>query len=525
MQQASHRIFRGDTMKKLMPTVLLILDGWGLAPAGPGNAASLADTPTLDKILAHPSRTAIAASGRAVGLPSGYMGNSEVGHMNLGAGRIVYQDMTLIDVALEEGKFPTNPAIADVLARTKKSGGSVHFMGLLSNGGVHSHINHLKGLLDAARDAGVPAFVDAFMDGRDTSPTSGVDFMRELTDHMVKNGHGHVSTVIGRYYAMDRDKHWERNILAWNAMVHGQGEAVEDPVAAVKAAYEAGQTDEFIKPRVVLQNGQTHPIKDGDSIFFFNFRADRARQLTQAFYEKNFSGFDRGSVPELAAFATFTPYDSAIPLPAAFEKPVVTHSMGEIVATMGLKQLRIAETEKYAHVTYFFSCGKEDEFPGEARRLIPSPRDVATYDLEPQMSARKVTDTFLEEWNTNGYDFVVCNLANPDMVGHTGVIPAGIKACETVDACARDIINAVLAKDGRILITADHGNIEEMLTPDGKPQTAHTTNPVALTVMDNGPVKKLRSGGKLGDVSPTILHLWGVEKPAEMTGESLWEEK
>lgn len=512
-------------MRKYTPTILLILDGWGLAPAGPGNAASLANTPTLDKVLAHPSRTAIEASGRAVGLPAGYMGNSEVGHMNLGAGRIVYQDMTLIDVALEKGEFAVNKVIAETLSRTKSAGGGIHFMGLLSDGGVHSHINHLKGLIDVAKEAGVPAFVHAFLDGRDTSPTSGAEFVAEILGHMKKTGHGKLATITGRYYAMDRDKHWERNVLAWNALVHGEGEKTGDPVAAVEAAYKTGETDEFFKPRIVLDGAAVHSVRDNDGLFFFNFRADRARQITQAFYQKDFSGFDRGQPPKLASFATLTPYDAAIPVPAAFTKPVIAHSMGEVVSNRGMKQLRIAETEKYAHVTYFFSCGRETEFPGEDRRLIPSPRDVATYDLKPEMSAREVTDALLAAWKSGAYDFVVCNLANPDMVGHTGVISAGIKACEAVDACAKDIIDAVLAADGRVLITADHGNIEEMLTEDGKPMTAHTTNKVALAVMDNGPVKKLKAGGKLGDVSPTILHLWDIPKPEEMTGESLWEER
>jgi len=511
-------------MKDLTPTVLLILDGWGLAPAGPGNAASLADTPTVSMVQSHPSCTAIEASGRAVGLPAGYMGNSEVGHMNLGAGRIVYQDMTLIEIAMEKGEFRTNSVIADVFAKTKQSGGGVHFIGLLSDGGVHSHIEHLKGLIDAAKAAGVPAYVHAFMDGRDTSPTSGAGFIADLLDHMEKVGHGKLASMTGRYYAMDRDSHWERNILAWNAMVHSEGEQVTDPVGTLKKAYAHEETDEFLKPRIVMDNGKTHGISDGDGLFFFNFRADRARQITRAFYEKDFDGFDRGKVPALAAFGTFTPYDSSIPVPAAFTKPEVSKSMGEIVSQMGLKQLRIAETEKYAHVTYFFSCGREDKFPGEERRLIPSPREVATYDLKPEMSASQVAEAFVAEWNSGKYDFAVCNLANPDMVGHTGIIPAGIKACEAVDACAKKIIDAVLASNGRILVTADHGNIEEMLTPDGKPMTAHTTNLVPLTVLDNGPVKKLRSGGKLGDVAPTILHLWGVEQPEEMTGRSLWEE-
>ena len=513
-------------MKTLTPTVLLILDGWGLAPAGPGNAASLAHTPTLDAILAHPSRTAIEASGRAVGLPSGYMGNSEVGHMNLGAGRIVNQDMTLIDMAMEEGKFSTNPAISQVLDAAKSSDGKVHLIGLLSDGGVHSHIHHVKGLLEVAKEKEVPAVLHAFMDGRDTSPTSGVSFINDILAFMKKIEHGSLSTMIGRYYAMDRDKHWERNILAWNALVHGEGEDVTNPVEALENAYAAGETDEFLKPRIMARNGEKPlVIEDGDSLFFFNFRADRARQLTRAFWEKDFSGFDRGHVPALSAFATFTPYDSQIPVPAAFSKPDLSKSMGEIVSDMGLSQLRIAETEKYAHVTYFFSCGREDEFPGETRRLIPSPRDVATYDLKPEMSVAQVAGTMIEEWKSGKYSFVVCNFANPDMVGHTGVIPAAIKACEAVDANAAKVIETVLASGGRIVITADHGNIEEMLDKAGNPMTAHTTNKVALTVMDNGPVKKLRDGGKLGDVAPTILRLWGLDVPPEMTGKSLLVEE
>ncbi len=513
-------------MQKLTPTLLLILDGWGLAPEGPGNAARLARTPTLDKILAHPSRTEIEASGRAVGLPAGFMGNSEVGHMNLGAGRIIYQDMTLIDIAIEEGKLPSNPVIADVLDKAKASGGAAHFMGLLSDGGVHSHIHHLKSLLEAAKAKGVPAVVHAFTDGRDTAPTSGAGFARELLAFMKSIGHGSIATVTGRYYAMDRDSHWERNVLAWNAMVHGQGEKAPDPVAALENAYAKNETDEFFKPRVCPgPDGAVRTIRDGDSLFFFNFRADRARQITRAFYDPAFSGFERGNIPKLAAFATFTPYDSTLPLPAAFEKPDVSRSMGEVVSGMGLTQLRIAETEKYAHVTYFFNCGREEPFPGEERRLIPSPREVATYDLKPQMSAAQVADTFIQEWNSGRYTFAVCNFANPDMVGHTGVIPAAIRACETVDACAARVLETVLKSGGRVLVTADHGNVEEMLTPQGKPQTAHTTNKVALAVLDDGKMKKLRPGGKLGDIAPTILRLWGLEPPKEMTGQSLWEEQ
>ena len=510
-------------MNKLTPTLLLILDGWGIAKPGPCNATSLANIPAITKFLAHPSRTNIAASGRDVGLPAGYIGNSEVGHMNLGAGRVVYQDMTLIDIAHEKGEFFTNTAIAGTLAKTKASGGSLHFMGLLSDAGVHSHINHLKGLLEVAKQAGVPAFVHAFMDGRDTSPTSGAAFVKELLDFMEKIGHGKLASMTGRYYAMDRDKHWERTVTAWNTLVHGQGQKTTNPIRELEIAYAANETDEFFKPRILCADASPVTITDGDGLFFFNFRADRARQLTYAFYADNFTEFDRGAKPKLSAFATLTPYDSSIPLPAAFEKPSLDNTMSEFVSSLGLKQLRIAETEKYAHVTYFFSCGHENESPGEERRLIPSPRDVDTYDLKPQMSAEQVADTFIKEWKTGKYTFAVCNFANPDMVGHTGVMPACIKACETVDVCAQRVIETVLSSGGRVLMTADHGNIEEILTLDGKPQTAHTTNSVPLVVLDNDPPRKLKNGGKLGDVAPTILDLWGLEKPGEMTGESLLE--
>ena len=510
-------------MKNLTPTVLLILDGWGLAPAGPSNVISLAKTPTVDSILNHPSCTALEASGHAVGLPTNYMGNSEVGHMNLGAGRIVNQDITLIEMAMEKGEFFTNSVIVETLQKTKASGGAVHFIGLLSDGGVHSHIDHVKGLLDVAKSFGVPAFVHAFMDGRDTSPTSGAKYLAELLGYMKKIGHGALASMIGRYYAMDRDKHWERNILAWNLMVHGEGLPIADPLTKLQEAYAHGETDEFLKPRVlVAEDGQPHKIADGDGLFFFNFRADRARQMATAFYKKDFAGFDRRTVPELAAFATFTPYDSSLPIPAAFIKPKVTQSIGEVISDLGMSQLRIAETEKYAHVTYFFSCGREENFPGEVRCLIPSPREVTTYDLKPEMSAYQVTDRLIQEWKSGKYGFAVCNLANTDMVGHTGIIPAGIKACEAVDACVEKIVKTVLETNGRLLLTADHGNIEELLTTDGKPMTAHTTNLVPFAILDNGPTKKLRSGGKLGDIAPTILHLWGIVQPEEMTGLSLW---
>ena len=502
------------------PTLLLILDGWGQAPAGPGNAVRLADTPTLDALTALPSCTRLLCSGLAVGLPEGYMGNSEVGHMNIGAGRTVYQDMTRIDIALEDGSFTRNQVLAQTLAEAKKNGGSLHLAGLLSDGGVHSHIRHLFALLDAAAGSGVPAFVHAFMDGRDTSPDSGIGYMRRLVEKL--GPHSSVASITGRYYAMDRDKRWDRTRQAWDALVNGKAPAFADPVAAVQAAYDAGETDEFISPRLIAAKRPPALIGDGDALFFFNFRADRARQLARCFFDPAFAEFDRGRTPRLSAFATMTPYEAGFPMPAAFVRQNLANGLGQLLSEAGVKQLRIAETEKYAHVTYFFNGGVEEPFAGEDRRLVPSPRDVPTYDLKPEMSVFQVTDILLGEWASGAYDFVVCNLANMDMVGHTGVIPAVIKSCEAVDSCVARIAAAVKARKGRLLLTADHGNAEEMLTPDNHPQTAHSRNPVALVLADGSGPRKLRSG-KLGDIAPTILHLWGMPKPAEMTGQSLLE--
>ena len=505
----------------LTPTLLLILDGWGQAPAGSGNAVSLAATPHIDRLMSLPARTELMCSGRAVGLPSGYMGNSEVGHMNIGAGRIVYQDMTRIDMALEDGSFAANPVIIETLAAAKKTGGTLHLMGLLSDGGVHSHIHHLFALLDEAAKANVPAAVHAFMDGRDTAPDSGIDFMRRLTAHL--GPHARVASIIGRYYAMDRDMHWERTQQAWDALINGKAPIFADAVAAVQAAYNAGDSDEFIKPCLIV-DGARPPclVRDKDAVFFFNFRADRARQLSRCLSDPAFTEFDRQKQPNLAAFATMTHYDTNLPMPAAFLRQDLNKSLGQIVAEAGGRQLRIAETEKYAHVTYFFNCGREEPFPNEERRLIPSPRDVATYDLKPEMSAYEVTDTLIKEWESGVYDFVVCNLANLDMVGHTGIIPAVIKACETVDSCVGRIVAAVKARNGRLLVTADHGNAEEMLTPANHAQTAHSKNPVAIILIDEDAPQHLREG-KLGDIAPTILHLWGIPIPEEMTGQCLVE--
>ena len=503
------------------PTLLLILDGWGQGPAGPGNAVRLAHMPTINALMALPSRTTLLCSGRAVGLPEGYMGNSEVGHMNIGAGRIVYQDMTRIDIALENGGFFTNPVIRETIAAAKKCNGALHLLGLLSDGGVHSHIQHLFALLDAAQNAGIPAFVHAFMDGRDTAPDSGLGFMRQLVERL--GPEDRVASISGRYYAMDRDKRWERTQKAWDTLINGQGPNFADPLTAIQAAYAEGLTDEFITPRLIVpEGGSPAVIKDGDTVFFFNFRADRARQLARCLFDLNFTECNRGTLPRLAAFATMTAYEANFPMPVVFPRQSLAYGLGQVVSSAGLKQLRIAETEKYAHVTYFFNGGVEQPFPGEDRLLIPSPRDVATYDLKPEMSVHEVTDALLKAWESGTYALIVCNLANLDMVGHTGILPATIKACEAVDACVAKLVEAVKAHKGRLLLTADHGNAEEMLTPDNHPHTAHSKNPVALIVMDGDAPRKLKPG-KLGDMAPTILSLWGMAIPEEMTGENLLE--
>ncbi|SDF57256.1 2,3-bisphosphoglycerate-independent phosphoglycerate mutase [Desulfovibrio legallii] len=505
---------------RLTPTLLLILDGWGLAAPGPGNAPWLAKTPQLDALNAACPHSRLAASGRDVGLPAGYMGNSEVGHLNIGAGRIVYQDMTRIDLALEDGSFAANPAITALLDATARTGGRLHLAGLLSDGGVHSHIRHLEALCALAHARNIPVRIHCFMDGRDRDPHSGADYMRALLAAVKGQPAARVASMTGRYYAMDRDKHWERLTLAWQAMVHARPLTDQDPVAAVEAAYQAGVTDEFIQP--VAFAGEDAPgMADGDALFFFNFRADRMRQMVQAFIQPDFTGFDRGRVPALTAVASMTAYEADFNIPAAFPKEAVRGGLGETAADHGLRQLRLAETEKYAHVTYFFNGGAEAPFPGEDRILVPSPREVATYDLKPAMSAAQVTDRFVEAWNSGVYDLVVCNLANGDMVGHTGVLDAAVQACETVDQCVGRMAAAVKSRQGRMLIIADHGNCETMLTPDGRPHTAHTTNPVPCILLQPEGLPRPLADGRLADVAPTLLGLWGLPPSPAMTGRDL----
>jgi len=505
------------------PTLLLILDGWGLAPAGPGNAVTLAHPPCLEGLAASRPHARLKCSGRAVGLPEGFMGNSEVGHMNIGAGRVVYQDMTRIDVAIEDGSLRANPVLRDLARAVNASGGALHLMGLLSDGGVHSHQKHLEALLEAFRDLGVArVYVHCFLDGRDTPPSSGAGYVEALVRAMGRIGCGRVASLTGRFYAMDRDKRWERVALAHGALTDGQGILAADPAEAVRQAYAEGQTDEFVKPRL-LAGPDGRPlglIGDGDGVFFFNFRADRARELTRAFTEPAFDGFARAKAPRLAAFATMTEYDPAFGLPCAFGPEEITHTLGQVFSEAGATQLRIAETEKYAHVTYFLNGGREEPFPGEERLLAPSPRDVATYDLKPQMSALEVTDALVAALD-KGYALVVCNLANLDMVGHTGVLDAAVSACRTVDACVARILAAVLARGGRALVTADHGNAEEMIDASGGPMTAHTLNEVPVILVDPARPDAKLADGRLADVAPTLLEMAGLAKPAAMTGQSL----
>jgi 2,3-bisphosphoglycerate-independent phosphoglycerate mutase len=491
---------------------LVILDGWGLASDGPGNAVSLASTPVFDDLWSSRPHTSLTACGRAVGLPEGQMGNSEVGHLNLGAGSVVRQDLTRIDDAVESGALAENESIRKALETER-----LHLLGLVSDGGVHASLDHLKALIEAAAEAGVPDIVlHAFTDGRDTLPHSGEGFLEQVETWLSDAG-GRVGSVTGRYFAMDRDRRWDRVKLAYDALVHGRGDAPDaaSGVEAVRAAYERGETDEFVKATVV---GEEARIRDGDSVLFFNFRPDRARELSRALGEADFDEFDRGEAPSVS-LTTLTEYQEGWDYPVAFppDRPSVT--LASHLASLGKKQLHVAETEKYAHVTYFFNGGEEEPYDGEERSLVDSPRDVATYDEKPEMSAREAADAFVSSWKDGDFTFGIINFANPDMVGHTGVIPAAVAAVEAVDECLGRVVEAVESSGGVLIVTADHGNCDHMLEPDGSPNTAHSLNPVPLIVTEDVP--GLRSGGILADVAPTVLDLLGIEQPEEMTGESL----
>lgn len=504
----------------------MILDGWGVRPPDSGNAVSLARTPNLDRILLDYPHTQLQTSGPAVGLPEGVMGNSEVGHLNIGAGRIVYQDLLRIDRAIEDGSFFTNPTFTTVYKDVKKNDTALHLMGLVSDGGVHSQLTHLYALLEWANRNGIgKVFIHVILDGRDTAPDSGAEYVRQLQTQIRHIGVGTIATICGRYYAMDRDTRWERTEQAYRLYTKAEGITAHDPVAAIEEAYQRGETDEFVKP-IVLSTSNDQPVArigNRDAIVFFNFRADRTRQLTRAFTELNFDGFDRGSRLDLSHFACMALYDEAFDLPVAFPPVYMEGILGQVISLQGLRQLRIAETEKYAHVTYFFNGGQETPFENEDRSLIPSPRDIATYDQKPEMSAIAVTEEVLDRIASNQYDLIVLNFANMDMVGHTGILEAAIKACETVDYCIGRIIETVLPKNGALLITADHGNAETMITDNGNIHTAHTTNPVHLILASHQHRKASLRPGVLGDIAPTILDLMGIDPPDEMTGKSLLE--
>ena len=498
------------------PTTLIIMDGFGLRSESEGNAVTHASTPVLDGLLATCAHTTLSASGLDVGLPDGQMGNSEVGHTNIGGGRVVYQDLPRITRAVEDGSFFENEAYVAAMDACKAGGNTLHLYGLLSDGGVHSHNTHLWALLEMAKRRGLEkVYIHAFLDGRDVSPTSGKDFVAEAVEKCAEIGVGKVATVMGRYYAMDRDKRWDRVEQAYDAMVYGQGRQNRDPVDAVAKSYAKGVTDEFVEPVVCDSEGM---ISDNDSIIFFNFRPDRAREITRAFVDPDFDGFQREFFP--LTYVCTTEYDASMPnVRVAFPRNLVANGLGEYLSKMGMTQLRIAETEKYAHVTFFFNGGSEAVFPGEDRVLVPSPK-VATYDLQPEMSAVEVTDKCVERIESGAYDVIILNFANCDMVGHTGVYEAAVKAVETVDTCVGRVVEATRAMGGIAMVTADHGNAEEMRKEDGSPMTAHTTNLVPFILV--GADAKLHPG-RLADISPTILDIMGLECPPEMDGKSLIE--
>ena len=502
------------------PVLLMILDGWGIAPASSSNAAAVAATPCLDKFFAEYPYTTLEASGGAVGLPDGQMGNSEVGHLNIGAGRIIYQELTRITKAVKDGDFFTNPVLTDVMVKTKAAGKALHLMGLLSDGGVHSHLEHVFALLEMARQQGLEkVYVHAFLDGRDVGPKTAVAYLQQLQEALQQIGVGKIATVSGRYYAMDRDKRWERTEKAYRALVLGEGEHAENAVSGVERSYEQGVTDEFVIPFIVGENDGR--ITAGDGIVFFNFRPDRAREITRAFCADEFDGFDRGTRKNVT-YVCFTEYDGTIPnKTVAFHKVELTNTFGQFLADNGKTQARIAETEKYAHVTFFFNGGVEEPNKGEERILVKSPK-VATYDLKPEMSAYEVCDKLVDAIKSEKYDVIIINFANPDMVGHTGVQAAAIKAVEAVDECVGKAVAALKEVDGQMFICADHGNAEYMIDEETKePFTAHTTNPVPFILVNADPAYKLKEDGCLADIAPTLIELMGMEQPAEMTGKSL----
>ena len=505
------------------PTVLMILDGFGLNETQEGNAVAQANTPVLDKLMSDYPFVKGYASGLAVGLPDGQMGNSEVGHLNMGAGRIVYQELTRISKEIEDGDFFKNEALLKAVENCKKNGSDLHLFGLVSDGGVHSHNTHIYGLLELAKRQGLQnVYVHCFMDGRDTAPSSGKGFIQELADKMKEIGVGKSATISGRYYAMDRDNRWDRVEKAYAALTKGEGVKAQDPVAAMQASYDDDKTDEFVLPTVIEEDGKpVATVKDQDSVIFFNFRPDRAREMTRVFCCDDFSGFDRGARKQVT-YVCFTEYDVTIPnKEIAFKKVELKNTFGQFLAANGKTQARIAETEKYAHVTFFFNGGVEEPNKGEERILVKSPK-VATYDLQPEMSAPEVCEKLCGAIRSQNFDVIIINFANPDMVGHTGVLEAAKKALEAVDTCVGKALEALLEVDGQMFLCADHGNAEQLIDYEtGVPFTAHTINPVPFILINYDPAYTLKEGGRLADIVPTLIEMMGMEKPAEMTGESL----
>lgn len=506
------------------PTVLMILDGYGLNDKTEGNAIKLAKRPVMEKLMAEYPFVKGYASGMAVGLPEGQMGNSEVGHLNMGAGRIIYQELTRITKEIQDGEFFLNKAFLEAMNNCKINGSDLHLYGLLSDGGVHSHITHLFALLELAKREGVKnVYVHGFLDGRDTAPTSGKTFVIALEDKMKEIGVGKIASLMGRYFVMDRDNRWDRVEKAYRAMAFGEGNHATSAVDAMQSSYDNGVNDEFVEPTVIVEDGKPlTTIKENDSIIFFNFRPDRAREITRVFCDDNFTAFDRGASRMNLTYVCFSEYDVTIEHKlVAFRKVSITHTFGEFLATNNLKQLRLAETEKYAHVTFFFNGGVEVPNEGEERILVSSPK-VATYDLQPEMSAYTVADNLVEAIKSDKYDVIVVNFANPDMVGHTGIVNAAVKAVEAIDECVGKVYDALMSVDGQMFICADHGNVEQLIDYNtGEPFTAHTTNPVPFVLVNYDKDYTLKEGGCLADIAPTLIDMMGLIKPIEMTGNSL----
>jgi len=505
------------------PLLLMILDGWGINPEHESNAIAQARTPNMTRLCAEYPTSEIDGSGLSVGLPAGQMGNSEVGHTNIGAGRVVYQDLTRISKSIDDGDFFENPVLVECMQKAKAGSGRLHLAGLLSDGGVHSHDTHLYALIDMAKRQGVrEVFVHCLLDGRDTPPQSGAEYLARLEAEIARLGFGKIATVIGRYYAMDRDNRWDRVEKAYRAIVSGEGNQYPSAEAAIRESYQGGVHDEFVLPSVITEGGApVGKLSDGDAFIFFNFRSDRAREITRSFTAANFTGFQRETWPKLSSYVCMTSYDETFGLPVAFGNEELVNIFPEVIGNAGLTQLRIAETEKYAHVTFFFNGGRETPFPGEDRALIPSPKEVSTYDQKPEMSAYLVTEELLKRLDQDKYDVIILNFANADMVGHTGILSAAVKAVEAVDECVGKLVERVLQKRGTALITADHGNAEIMKDEQGGPHTAHTCDMAPVVLVDDARKGVKLRRGVLADLAPTMLELLGLPQPQEMTGKSL----